>query len=216
MKNISFLIDGFNVYHSLKDAAKVLGTYEIKWFNYQSFCRRLLKIMGNDSQINNILWFTSLPKHMQKTNPNKINRHLNYIKAIESKGVMAVMGKFKKVTKKLMINFSTCNVTFYEEKQTDVAIGVQIIDEFVRYKSDIVAIVSGDTDLIPAIKKAQDMFPSKDVWIIFPYNRSNDELRRFIGNNHINIKAKHYRQHIMESPVVLPNGDEIHKPAKWK
>jgi uncharacterized LabA/DUF88 family protein len=41
---------------------------------------------------------------------------------------------------------------------------------------DTVVLVTGDTDLAPAVRTVKRLFPDKTITFIFPYKRKNKEL----------------------------------------
>jgi len=48
----AFVIDGFNVYHSLVDASKALGLPDesgTKWLNLRALCESYLPVFGSDA-----------------------------------------------------------------------------------------------------------------------------------------------------------------------
>jgi len=105
---------------------------------------------------------------MQKT-----RNHQNYLKALESENIKVVLGKFKKVTKRCLIgcNGNTSN-TFetFEEKETDVNIAIHLLEHGLTNKFDKAIIISGDSDLIPPIKRIRELFPKKIIGCVIPKN----------------------------------------------
>ena len=56
---------------------------------------------------------------------------------------------------------------------------------------DTVVLVTGDTDLVPAVRTARDRDPSKTLAVVFPYRRANAELKR-VADAAFTIKAATY------------------------
>jgi len=69
------------------------------------------------------------------------------------------MGRFK--AKDVYCNGCKRIVKHYEEKETDVAISVKLLELFVLDQFDSIVLVTGDTDIMPAIKTAFKLFPFK-------------------------------------------------------
>lgn len=111
---------------------------------------------------------------------------------------------------------STCRkpTGIYEEKETDVAISVALLELFLRDECDTAVLVTGDTDVAPAIRSASGLFPTKTIAVAFPYRRKNNELARLV-NTSFRIRKERYAQHQLADPFVLPTGREIRKPASW-
>lgn len=76
------------------------------------------------------------------------------------------------------------------------------------------AIISGDTDLLPAIRAVKRLRPAKQVWVVFPYKRFNLELDQ-TADKTIKIKRAKYAKHQLPDPVKLSDGSLMAKPAGW-
>jgi uncharacterized LabA/DUF88 family protein len=65
----------------------------------------------------------------------------------------------------------TCSKTWvsYEENETDVAIAANIVRDAARGSMDTAIVVSGDSDLLPALRAAKDMQPTMAV--VAPFRR---------------------------------------------
>jgi uncharacterized LabA/DUF88 family protein len=122
------------------------------------------------------------------------------------------MGRFK--AKRVFCDHCRTTITKYEEKETDVAIGIKLLELFIEDSCDIVVVITGDTDLAPAVRAAQRLFPGKKVIFAFPYGRKNRELQH-LAHGSFKLKATHYSHFQFSDPVTLPNGTTISKPAHW-
>ena len=123
------------------------------------------------------------------------------------------LGRFKKKN----VWRGTCRVshTHYEEKETDVALSLQVLELFHRDACDTVIFVSGDTDLSPAVRSADKLFPEKYVGFAFPYKRSNRELAR-LAYLSFKIRKEKYHSHQFSDPHRLGHGRLISKPQAWR
>ena len=92
---ITFLIDGFNVYHSIKTAIKHSGIAGLKWLNCQQMCQSFVSdvIHLQGGTLESVYYFTALARH---AGADVVLRHKLYIEAMESTGVTTVQGNFKK------------------------------------------------------------------------------------------------------------------------
>ena len=104
------------------------------------------------------------------------NRHKAFLRCLEDTGVIVELRRFKKKTIKWP--HPQCGRTFvkHEEKETDVAIALKLIEIFLTNKCDVAVLVTGDTDLAPAVRTAHRLFPSKKILFAFPPYRKNREL----------------------------------------
>lgn len=208
---VSFLVDGFNLYHSLVEAANDLKV-STKWLDLSSLCAAYLSVLGPGAVLESIYYFSALAKHIDARRPGTTLRHRNYVQCLQATGVTAELGRFKYKT----VRCPSCRTDnpHYEEKETDVAISVRMLELFFTDKSDMVVLVSGDTDLAPAVRTAQNLFPAKEICFAFPYKRKNSELAKMVAN-HFKIRSKQLLKHQLPDPFVLPTGREIRKPREW-
>jgi len=157
-------------------------------------------------------YFSALAAHRDAHKPGVTTRHRTYIEAIQSTGAVVELGRFKPK----QVYCQTCARTHihYEEKETDVAISVRLMELLHNDKCDTAVIVSGDTDLAPAVRIATAVFPAKEICFAFPYRRKNRELARLVSTS-FRVKKQRYQQHQFPDPLKLPSGRFLHKPANW-
>jgi uncharacterized LabA/DUF88 family protein len=208
----TFLVDGFNLYHSLRTAQDELGGMSTKWLNLRSLLSSYLPIIGKEAVIEDIYYFSAFAGHMDARRPGVTDRHRLYLACLASTGVIPIMGRFKSKT----VWCYNCkeSTPHYEEKETDVAISVKLIELLHRDRADTVMLVTGDTDVGPAVRTAMDLFPTKQIGFAFPYRRINRELERLVSM-HFYIRKTRYAAHQFADPCTLPNGRVVSKPAGW-
>ncbi|WP_288644226.1 NYN domain-containing protein [uncultured Helicobacter sp.] len=176
-------IDGFNLYHSIKD----LGSNReyLKWQNINKLSARFL---SRNDEIIKIKFFTAYPKWK----PQSYIRHQNYVAILQDLGVEVIMGHFK--LKRVFCHNCKQEIKKHEEKQTDVNIATHIVNDMYQHKPDIIQLISGDTDLIPPLKIAQEK--GIKIHIVIPYARKANEY------DFVDKKSKIKIKHLQES--VLP------------
>jgi len=214
MNRTSFLIDGFNLYHSVKNASVDLrlngsGT---RWLDIHAMCASYLHAIGNNAQIIDIFYFSALAKHIEAYKPDVVARHVNYIECLKATRVSVELARFKK--KRITCDHCKQSIKRHEEKETDVAMATKLLELFFQNHCDTAVLVTGDTDIVPAVKTAQRLFPHKDVDFLLPYKRHNQELAK-LASKHIEIKKETYTRHQFPDPFVTANGKILHKPASW-
>ena len=104
-------------------------------------------------------------------------------------------------------------MTRHEEKETDVAIAATLLEIFYSNYCDTAIIMSGDTDIAPAIRAARRMFPEKTIGIAFPFGRKNRELAQLVPVS-FQIGRKQYMSHQFPQ-VVAVSGRALRKPRDW-
>src|SRR5258708_1133879 len=131
-----------------------------KWLNLAELCQCYAIEKGD--VVEAVLYFTALAYW----NSGKVARHQRYIRALENEGVKVVYGEFKERQKRCL----RCKQYFltHEEKQTDVNIAVTLFQLAVDDKYDKAIVISGDTDVLPAVKLVQKTFPEKEVGVVIP------------------------------------------------
>ena len=207
---VTFLIDGFNLYHSILTLKDNTG-YSAKWLDLHRLCKSYLHLFGKNAVLADIFYFSAIPTYLAARDPEKIQRHHLYIKCLEHTGVKVVLGRFK--NKDVYCSRCKSMILKHEEKETDVAIGVKPFELFIKDSCDIVVIVSGDTDLVPAIKTCSSVFSQKKIVFAFPYARKSSELLRLAPGS-FEISKKQYINNSLPNPVKIATGD-IPRPVGW-
>lgn len=211
MIKVTFLIDGFNLYHSILQIERDFK-YRTKWLDIKSLCKSYLPLFGKQAKLKTIFYFSAIPFYLNNTKPHKIIRHQNYISCLKSTDINIELGRFKEKT--VFCHKCRSLILKHEEKETDVAIGIKLFEIFFKNTCNIAVIVTGDTDLAPAVKKCQILFPNKKILFAFPYKRKNKELSK-ISPDSFSINYRQYIKHQFSNPVILKNGHELNKPSLW-
>ncbi len=210
----AFVIDGFNVYHSLVDASKSLGLPDesgTKWLNLRELCESYLPVFGSDATLAGIHYFSALAHHLQSSHPGLTARHQLSVRVLKETGVFVELGRFKKK----LITCNACKATIkrHEEKETDVAVAAKLLEILALDLADRVVLVTGDTDLAPAVRTAKKLYPSKEVCFAFPWNRKQAELEALVTRC-ISITREAYLRHQFPDPVVKGRR-QFRKPLNW-
>ena len=211
-RRVAFLVDGFNLYHSLDEASADMGGIGTKWLDLVAVCEAFLYPIGGGARIESVFYFSAPANHVEQAKPGAIERHNTLVKALRSRGVQVEMGKFKEKWR----TCPSCNapITTHEEKETDVAIAVRLMELLWNDRCEVAVIVSADSDLSPAIREAKRSFPSKPIYCCFPYGRGSLELRS-LAKACFRIRKERYAKHQLPDPVVLADGTKLAKPAGW-
>lgn len=211
MRRVVFLVDGFNLYWSLKDAGRDLDGATTRWLDLTAYLAGFLPSIGGDAQLERVVYFSALASHLEQRKPDVTQRHRDYIECLRATGVQVELSRFKAKN----VRCFQCKQGFvrYEEKETDVALCASLLAELQRDSADVAALVTGDTDLAPAIRAAVQMHPEKEVVCIFPYRRNNKELARL--SRGFKTKAIRYTQHQLPDPFVLKTGRSVSEPSRW-
>jgi uncharacterized LabA/DUF88 family protein len=153
MARVSCYVDGFNLYHAISE----LGRDDLKWVNLrrvaQSICRQ-------DDELVGVSYFTAV----QTFDKEKSARHCEYIKAIEASGVDVILSRFQSTPKWCFRYERSC--IFREEKQSDVAFAMQVLDDAVSKVCERQILITADADHIPLVRRVRTRYThiSIEVW----------------------------------------------------
>ena len=212
MLRTAFLVDGFNLYHSLVEAKHALQGRGTRWLDLRSLCASFLPHIDTAARLGPVHYFSALAKHREQIDPQVTVRHLAYIACLEATGVTVELSRFK-------LKHGTCRncgsmTTRHEEKETDVAIAVRLLELLHTGRCTAAVLVTGDSDITPGVRCAQRLFPKIPVYACFPYNRQSLELKA-ASSGAFRITKEAYARHQFSDPIVLAGGRSIRKPVHW-
>jgi len=210
----AFVIDGFNLYHSLVEASASLrlpnetGT---KWLDLHGLCESYLYLFGKDATLAGVHYFSALAHHLEAVKPGVVTRHQHYAEVLRATGVTVQFGSFKQK----QVKCHRCKKTFtrHEEKETDVAVGVKVLEILHRDEADRVVLITGDTDIAPAVRTAKVLFPQAQFCFGFPWNRKMKELAK-IAHQSFTIDSNKYLKHQLADPFTV-GSQTFAKPTSW-
>jgi len=212
--SVRCLVDGFNVYHSLREIMRNGGP-DCRWLDVRGLCDSLLHTIGDDAQIAEVQYFGALAHHMEASRPGTVARHESYLGALRTPGVEVRLGVFK--PKDVRYSSPACDVRLrrHEEKETDVAIASEVVATAVESRCSALALVSGDTDLVPALRTARRLRPDLRLYCLFPPYRANRAFRAVVDAD-FKINPRKLADHLLPDPVVGMNNEPIVRPAEWR
>lgn len=208
MNRTSFIVDGFNLYHSIVDIQRDFHICT-KWLDIHSLCSSYLHFIGNNANLEHVFYFSALATHLN--NPSIIQRHQNYIECLKATGINCELSRFKPKS----IGCPNCRhiIVRHEEKETDVAIATKLFELLHGNMCDTVVLMTGDTDISPAVEICANLFSRKTIIFAFPYKRKNKELAKLTRSFKISVPS--YIKHQLSDPFPLPDGTTISKPPSW-
>ena len=209
---VTFLVDGFNLYFSVRHAEAALQVSPLRWLDVSDLLRSFLYLFGGDAILEDIHLFTAIPSFRQQHDPRGVHAHEKHLEALRETGVHLHIADFKR--KSLSCPHCRKEIDRYEEKETDVALGVKAMELLYLGTCDTLVIVSGDTDFAPAMRAAKRLFPAVQVCVAFPHARFNAELQQ-IADFSFRIRAARYAEHQFPDPVRLSDGRVLRRPKDW-
>lgn len=209
MAKICFFIDGFNLYHALDYLATGPDHYKYRKYKWLNLVKLAGLFVGRLDTLEQVSLFTAFATWDQA----KLARHKLFLRANESVGVNVVLGEFKKKER----HCSLCKRRYpgYEEKQTDVNIAVHLLQSAILDKYDRAVLVSGDTDLIPAVKAVRTAFPHKQVGAILPIGRSSEDMVKQTDFRH-KMREHHLISSRFPDSITLADKTILECPLTWR
>ncbi len=211
-------IDGFNMYHALAR----LGDEKYKWVDLRKLSEQFI---SEGEQLTDVYYFTAYCEW----NKEKKTRHKLYVQALETKRVKTILGAFKVVTRKFSkqsMPIIKCSIPkwlrkfwlpkriifqTHEEKEMDVNIALKIVELAVSNQYDKAIIISGDSDLVPAITTVRRMYPTKKFKCVLPPNGRGKKMCQTCDEKS-QISRHHLDQAIMDSIIITPSNITIASP----
>ena len=213
MNRTVFLVDGFNLYHSVVEAQRHSGGRTTKWLDVRGLCTSYLPLagaaFGEKASLERIYYFSAPPTHRSHA---KQDRHKLFMRCLRETGVNVELGRFK--AKDILCPICRRRFVAHEEKETDVAIATQLFELCHADEAETLILMTGDTDLAPAVRTCKRLFADKVIFFAFPYRRTNSELAALAPES-FSIKLRSCLRHQFPDPLVLPDGTHLSKPASW-
>jgi uncharacterized LabA/DUF88 family protein len=207
-------IDGFNLYHGLREAS----WKRYCWLDLNAMAQRVL---SGCEQLTAVKYFTSRVRGAQPGDSPRMGakrdakraRQSIYLDALRSHcGIRPIEGRFNKRDKSCF----DCGVMWidFEEKKTDVNIALSLVLDAFDNHFDRAVLMSGDADLVPAVKEVKRRFPTKRVAVVHPPRRTSGELGATAGDVRF-LTEQLLIDSQLPDQVAGANGTLLQKPPQW-
>ena len=152
MKKAACYIDGLNLYHRIRNnpGANI---------NLASLARSLGQ---PDTEVLKICYFAAYAKWRRRD----FRKHQAHVARPEASGVKCILSPFSSRNR----DCTHCGrrQSIYEEKQTDVRMSLQILQDAEDDVFDVAFILSGDSDIVPAVQAVKNRHPNRKVLVVLP------------------------------------------------
>ena len=209
-------VDGLNLYHGLRDE----GLLKFRWLDVEGMVDSLAADAGGPLEksldVTRVVYCTSMVANKQAARRQDL-----YLQALEQHcpRVEILKGSYQEK----MRECADCgaDVGFQTEKQTDVNLAVEMVKDAARpagQRSDVQLLLTGDTDLLPAISAVRSY--GVEVVAIAPPSRAHArESFTKIASIYLRVRRRHLSGHPLPDPVLRPrnNGDvyPLRPPNGW-
>lgn len=195
-------IDGFNLYHGLKDKS----WRQFYWLDPAELVRQLVT---GGRQVEGVKYFTARVRGPE----DKRRRQSVFLDAVEvHSDAETILGRFyqkPRACKKCGNSW-----TSHEEKMTDSAIAAHLVADAFLDAFDTALMIGGDTDIVPAMKLVKRHFPEKRIEAWFPPRRKNQQVAD-VAHDSGNIHGAHLGKSLMPDQIEVTPGVVLCRPAEW-
>lgn len=208
-------IDGFNLYHGLRDA----GWRSVYWLNISALGQNLLK--PNQTLVFT-KYFTSRitgpkpadsPAKQQRLR-EKRQRQTDYLDALATLPDLRIYeGHY--LAKEQCCRSCGAQWTAHEEKMTDVSIATEMLMDAFHDAFDTALLISADSDLTPPTRAIRQFFPTKRIIAAFPPRRSSVQLKQ-AANASFTIGRGKLKQSQMPNQVRTNSDFVVNRPYRWR
>jgi uncharacterized LabA/DUF88 family protein len=215
-KTIAY-VDGYNLYHGIIDKRNVMPEGQSKFSEDRPWGNLLWLDLGNFIRSYK-LPYTNLQKikffEAPSFKPDSLRRQQNYKNALLSLDTIDPDCFFGGEFKEHDVSCPHCcgTYTHHTEKQTDVSLAVEMLNDFYQKNCDSAIIVGGDTDQIPTIEKIKELDLQFKIYLITPPHRRPKELRRLVGFNNCRRVLYPRLKNFQLPDIVSVNGFDFHNP----
>ena len=220
-------IDGFNVYHGLKHASNAEIGRALYWVDMWKLIESTLK--GAET-LTAVRYYTAkriIPKKVSWSEERKQEQRESnsrqdiYLNALAQTPNLTV--KQQRFSERDPYVCHNCKNEWerFEEKQTDVRIGVDMVADAFRGNFDIAAVLSADTDVIPAIEIVRSLRNADGdplrVLPLKPFGRPRSKaiLDAAGAKQARNITSKLLEDCQLPDVIISKSGREIRRPPHW-
>jgi uncharacterized LabA/DUF88 family protein len=195
-----FYIDGFNLYHAIDS----LGRRHLKWFSITDYARYVTDSRGE--HLVKVHYFSALASHK----PESMARHRAYLRGLKSTGVIYTLGKFKSKLRSCL----KCGTkwTGHEEKETDVNIAIQLVEEAMDDLMEVAYVITADSDFSPAVRLVQRRFPQIEYVPIAPPNRRHASELLQLSSRNLSLSANAIERNRLPETITDKSGSFLCPP----
>jgi len=209
-QRVSVYIDGFNFYYGLKRMKAAHP--EWKKFYWLDFVKFFDHFKQENQVIQKVYYFTTPP-----LDDDKVNRQSLLFKAnrlINGNRFETIRGKFYE--KELICPVCRNRYTKPEEKRTDVNICARMMLDCAQENTDVLFLVTADSDLMPPLALIKRAYPDKTVKVFFPPKGFSNDINNFMQKKVVKLQNNKVRFQNSVMPNVVAKDDKSYTiPPEW-
>ena len=194
-------VDGLNLYHGIRDE-KLL---KFRWLDIEGMIESLAvdagARLGSSLEVIRVVYCTSLVKDKQAARRQDV-----YLQALEQHCARIEILRGSYEEKSRQCEDCGASVGFQKEKQTDVNLAVEMVKDAAKpvgQRAEVQILVTGDTDLLPAVRAVR----SYGVAVVMVSPPARGRTRKSftpIVSGYLRVNRRHLRDHPLPDPVLRP------------
>lgn len=195
-KRAAVYIDGFNLYHPIKE----MNEDFLKWNNLWGLSLRLCDKQG--LELVKVAFCTAVPDHL----PHSKSRHVAFNRVQEQKGVMVIKGH----------HVYDQDAGKYSEKQSDINVALELILDGCDDIYDVAYLISADSDQAATARKFRERFgSSKKLYSVAPPNKKPPEKMRPFVDRAFSLTKHDIECVIMNHVEFGTSGKPVRMPVEY-
>ena len=203
MCRVGVYVDGFNLYNGIHEAYG--RTY--LWLDVVALSHMML---APGQELASVAYFTA---RVRRHREGRL-RQVTYLEALAAHrtDLRIVEGRFQQQSRACRV----CGIrwTTHQEKETDVNIAVSLVEDAAFGRYDVALLISGDSDLCPAIRAVQRVQPGVRVVSVFRPLRRSDPLAR-VADGVYSIGRDKLRRAQLPVTITTGAGIKLTRPPYW-
>lgn len=203
MHRVITYIDGFNLYFGLKSK----GYERYLWLDVVRLAEGMV---GNNQLVVAVRYFSARISGP----PEKVARQQTFLDALSTLPMLTLtFGKYERSRTKCPL----CNGSYplSNEKQTDVNIAVALMLDAFHDRFDTAFLVSGDSDISPAVRAIRALYPKKSIVCAFPPNRTSTVLKSSASASFV-IGRRKLAKCQLPDKIKTTGGVTLDRPDTWR
>ena len=211
MERVSVYIDGYNFYYGLKR----MKAADSEWRKF--YWIDIVKLFDHFKMSNQILqkvyYFTTPALNTQKRNRQRMLFLANSL--INGNRFEVIEGKFYE--RNVVCPICHNSYTKPEEKRTDVNICARMMRDCSFNNTDVLILVSADSDLFPPLELIRQDYPDKKIKVFFPPKGFSNDLNNFMNGKILKLQKHKIRFTNSIMPDTVTVGETSYTiPPKWQ
>ena len=173
-------VDGYNLFFGC------LKSTPYKWLDLVRLIETILHVQDPSSELVQVKYFTApIKAKLASRGEEATQAQQTYHRALEARGRLTIFQGWYSLEHAYAPRFQAppnkqdrVAIWRLEEKETDVAIALQLYRDTVRGHCEQVVLVSNDSDLVPALKLVLEDAPAVRRGIVFPRREPQTEVEK--------------------------------------